>query len=465
MGVEASPTASRCLAEFIGTFLPFFCVGFNVLSGHAELGGVSLAVVLTVLIYALGGISGANFNPAVTTALFVSKKLGGPGVDGQTAGMYVAVQLVAGICCGLCFVNMFTDSFKVGPGAGFSWTDACFCEFLYSALLCFVVLNTTASKKHGTEGNQFFGLAIGGMVMAGSIATKPVSGGLLNPAVTIGADMAGAGLGWGNSLIYALFQLLGGVVAGLLFPFVRPGDFGCQPTPSTGLLSEAIGTFALVVTVGLAVMAETPMAVPAIAACLMSLVYSLGDVSGAHFNPAVTTAVLVSGYDKEMVPRRAGHYVITQIVSAIVAGWIYCLIHQGYSFPLGPGEGFSVLAAVTAEMIFTTVLAFVVLATAVSERTLVNQLFGLAIGLCIVAGGLAAGKISGACLNPAVSIGIFASFGGWNSLKMAMRYCFFQLCGGAAAGGIVRLTHATANTSEKTVDESGESTPLIFGKA
>lgn len=463
MGVEASPTASRCLAEFIGTFLPFFCVGFNVLSGHAALGSVSLAVVLTLLIYALGGISGANFNPAVTTALYVSKVLGGPGLDIQTAGMYVAVQLVAGICCGFCFVNMFADSFKVGPGAGFSWINACFCEFLYSALLCFVVLNTTASKKYSAAGNQFPGLAIGGMVLAGSIAAKPVSGGFLNPAVTIGADLAGAGLGWGSSMIYVIFQLLGGVLAALLFQHVRPGDFNSQPAPSTGLVSEAIGTFGLVVTVGLAVMAETPMAVPAIAGCLMSLVYSLGDVSGAHFNPAVTTAVLVSGYDKEMVPKRAGHYVITQLVSGIVAGWTYCLVHQGYSFPLGPGKGFSVLAAVTAEMLFTTVLAFVVLATAVSERTLVNQLFGLAIGLCIVAGGVAAGNISGACLNPAVCFGIFASFGGLDALGMAMRYCFFQLCGGVIAGGLVKLTHATADQGEKRADDT-ESTPLIFGK-
>lgn len=470
MGVEASPTASRCLAEFIGTFLPFFCVGFNVLSGHAALGSVSVAVVLALLIFALGGVSGANFNPAVTTALFVSKSLGGPGLDIQMAGIYMAVQLVAGICSAYCFANMFAASLKVGPGDGFGWISACFCEFLYSALLCFVVLNTGASNKYNAAGNQFAGLAIGGMVLAGSTAAKPVSGGFLNPAVTIGADLVGAGLlKFGNSLTYALFQLLGGVVAAFLFQHARPGDFNCRPTPKTGLFCEAIGTFGLVVTVGLAVMAETPMAVPAIAGCLMSLVYSLGDMSGAHFNPAVTTAVLVSGYDKDMVPTRAGHYVITQILSGIVGGLTYCIVHGGYAFPLGPGKGFGVLAAVTAEMFFTTVLAFVVVATAVSERTLVNQLFGFAIGLCIVAGGFAAGNISGACLNPAVSIGIFTSFGSFDALGMVMRYCFFQLCGGAIAGGLVKLTHAAgeSRSEKKPCDDTGllpESTPLIFSK-
>eukprot|EP00930_Biecheleria_cincta_P074846 TRINITY_DN6205_c0_g2_i1.p1 TRINITY_DN6205_c0_g2~~TRINITY_DN6205_c0_g2_i1.p1 ORF type:complete len:477 (+),score=86.63 TRINITY_DN6205_c0_g2_i1:52-1431(+) len=456
MGLEASPTASRCLAEFIGVFLPFLSIGFNALAGHAALSSVSLAVVLTILTYALVGISGANFNPAVTISLYVSKRLGGPGVDSEMAGTYMAVQLVAGLCCGLCVVNLFSDSLQVGPHAGFSWADACFCEFLYSALVCFVVLNTTAARRYSTEGNQFFGLAIGGMLLAGSVAAGPVSGGFLNPAFTIGVGFAGAGFSLENSLIYASFQLLGGVAAASLFQQVRPGDFNSQQVPRTRLVSEAIGTFSLVVTVGLAVRAGSPMAVPAIAGCLMSLVYSLGDVSGAHFNPAVTTAVLVSGNDQEMVPNRAVLYAGIQITAGVVAGWVFCLVNQGNSFPVGPQKGFSVLAAAVAETLFTGLLAFVVLATAVSKRTTSTQLFGLAIGLCIVAGGVSAGKISGACLNPAVSIGIFASFGGLSTLKMALRYSFFQLCGGIMAGGLVKLTHATDQGEAKA-----ESNPFI----
>ena len=55
--------------------------------------------------------------------------------------------------------------------------------------------------------NQFYGLAIGAMAMAASYAAGPISGGLMNPAITIGADLAGAGAGFGSSLIYAAFQL------------------------------------------------------------------------------------------------------------------------------------------------------------------------------------------------------------------------------------------------------------------
>ena len=95
------------------------------------------------------------------------------------------------------------------------------------------------------------------MALAASYAAGPISGGLLNPAITIGADLAGAGRGFGSSLVYAAVQLAGGVLAALLFKLVparqevrkgavevRPADFG-QETTKTRLWSESIGTFSL----------------------------------------------------------------------------------------------------------------------------------------------------------------------------------------------------------------------------
>jgi len=456
-GANTKLLRERLVAEFIGTFLPLFTVGFNVLVGNAVLGGVSLATVQTIMTYSLAGVSGANFNPAVSAALYLSKKMGGPGIDGMTFAVYVAVQLVAGICCGFCFVNIFWDSFRLGPGPGFSWMDACCSEFLYSLFLCFVVLNTTAARKHAVEGNQFYGLAIGAITLAGSYSAAPVSGGILNPATTIGVDLAGAGHGFGKSLIYASFQMLGGMAAASLFRVARPEDFDELRTPRTRLYCEFIGTFALVLTVGMTVLAKTPMAVLAIAGSLTAMVYSLGDVSGGHFNPAVTLAVLVSGQDQELGAKRAGFYSLTQILGGVLAALTYCIIHRGNAFPLGPGAGYSMNAAVFAEMFFTAILAFVVLSTAVL-RTKSTHLFGFAIGLCIVVGGTAAGKVSGGSLNPAVSVGVASVFGGWAAVKNALRYSFFELVGGTAAGALIKLTHATEVVS------SGE-TKQLFGGA
>ena len=58
-----------------------------------------------MLTYALAGLSGANFNPAVTLALYCSKALGGPGVEADVLGVYVVAQLLGGLLSGFCFVG------------------------------------------------------------------------------------------------------------------------------------------------------------------------------------------------------------------------------------------------------------------------------------------------------------------------------------------------------------------------
>ena len=80
MASEPSMIA-KCAAEFVGTFLLIFTVGCNVLGGSGTWAGVSIASVLMVAIYSLGGISGGNFNPAVSVTLGISKAMGGPGMD------------------------------------------------------------------------------------------------------------------------------------------------------------------------------------------------------------------------------------------------------------------------------------------------------------------------------------------------------------------------------------------------
>ena len=82
----------RLLSEFVGTFLLVLTVGCNVLGGNVTWGGVSIAFVLMICIYAMGAVSGANFNPAVSVTLGISKAMGGPGLDWKTVGQYAAVQ-------------------------------------------------------------------------------------------------------------------------------------------------------------------------------------------------------------------------------------------------------------------------------------------------------------------------------------------------------------------------------------
>jgi len=437
-----STIGAKLTAEFLGTFLLIFTVGCNVLSGNAVWGGVSIASVLMVAIYALGGISGANFNPAVSLALYLAEAMGGSGIDVATMGMYMGVQIVAGICAAFAYSGLFMDTFGLAPAPGFGALHAGLCEVLYTFVLCFVVLNVAVGK--GTAGNQFYGLAIGSVIIAGAYGAGAVSGGCFNPAVAIGIDAAGFAHGWGWSMFYMVCEFVGAAMAAGLFRVVRPEDFGGEKNLGTECVSEFLGTFILVLTVGLNVLGKSPAGAYSIAASLLCVIYALGDVSGAHFNPAVTVTLLACGRCSESLSLvKAGAFIFAQLFGGVAAGFTYLAIRQGDSFPLGPGAGMGIAQVMIAEAIFTFVLCYVVLSVAVSTTTKSSVFFGLAISACVTVGGNAIGAISGGSLNPAVSLGIVASHlvaGG--SFLPFLYYTAAEVIGAGMAAGMFMATHA-----------------------
>jgi len=447
------PQTSKLVAEFVGTFLLVFTVGCNVLSGNAVWGGISIASVLMVSIYALGGISGANFNPAVSFSLGVLECLGGQGLPWFTVLTYACVQAMAGISAGFIYTALFQNSFNLTPVSGFTAFEAGLCEMLYTFMLCFVVLNVAAARKCETSPNQFYGLAIGFVVVAGAYGAGAVSGGCFNPAVAIGIDTSSYSMGFGWCIAYTVFELLGAVLAAFLFKVVRPEDFTSDTIPkrmSSKLTSEFLGTYMLVLTVGLNVLGKSKAAPYSIAASLMCMIYALGDISGAHFNPAVTLAVLVSGLDPDFNSTTAIFYTLVQIAAGLCSALTYSMVYLSQtvapSFALGPSKNNTMYEVAVAEVIFTFFLCFVVLAVAVSKTTKSQQMFGFAIGSCVTVGGFAIGGISGGSLNPAVSFGIAFShimFGN-GGLYAAVLYTLFELIGGASAGAMIGITHATS---------------------
>jgi aquaporin Z len=448
------------VAEFVGTFMLVFTVGCNVLGKTPVWAGVSIACVLMVAIYALGNVSGANFNPAVSVSLAITTSMGGPGgMSWTTCLSYCGVQILAGITASLCYCVLFWNGFRLAPSKGFGIVSAGLCETLYTFMLCFVVLNVAVARKwsegrgnpsgEGVRGNHWYGLAIGFVIVAGAYGAGIVSGGCFNPAVAIAIDTSSAGLSFGWCLVYTLFELLGAALAAGAFKLVRPYDFisgmsGATPQPSlqSKLISEFLGTFMLVLTVGLNVLGNSPAGAFSIAASLMCMIYALGDVSGAHFNPAVTLAILASRVDEAQPAKEVVLYMITQISAGIVAALTYTLIYQGDTFPLGPLPGFRWSQVAVAEIIFTFVLCYIVLCTAVSTKTKSESMFGLAIGMCVTVGGFAIGSISGGSLNPAVSIAIASSqiMNGGMFYK-ALIYSSFEFFGGLVAAAVAMATH------------------------
>ena len=166
-------------------------------------------------------------------------------------------------------------------------------------------------------------------------------------------------------------------------------------------LTEFIGTFFLVLTIGLTVVAGTALAPLAIGCSLMIMVYMGGHVSGAHYNPAVSLAVLLRGKldAKDFVP-----YVVVQVAGALCAALVVKFL-LGQTFAPAPGDGVNVVQALLAEALYTFALCLVFLNVATADKTAGNSFYGLAIGFTIVVAAFSAGPISGGAFNPAVGVG------------------------------------------------------------
>jgi len=433
---------SKYVAEFVGTFMLIFAVGNNVLGGSAVWGATSIACTLMVAIYALGGISGANFNPAVSCALAWTGKM-----DWGTASAYCMVQLGAGFAAGVAYGLLHWKVFDIGPASGYYWYNAAFAEFIYTFMLCFVVLNVAASKKDGGGQNQYYGLAIGFVIVAGGYGAGHISGGCFNPAVAFGIDISSAALGFGWCFVYAAFELMGAYAASCLFQIIRPEETDDENDAprnykiGSKMVSEFIGTYMLVITVGLNVLGGSTAPAFSIAAALMCMIFALGSVSGAHFNPAVTVAIVMSGREK-CTSQHGEQYIALQIFGGVLGAFSYAFLENGKTFPLNPGAGHSWFEACTAETVYTFFLCYVVLCVATVQKAPTPDYFGLVIGACVTTGGYAIGALSGGSLNPAVSVGISTSHiinGGnfWHCLV----YSLFEIIGGLIAVGLFHVTH------------------------
>jgi len=213
---------SKYMSEFIGTFFLVFTVGCNVLTGSVG-AAISIGSMLMVMIYALGSCSGAHFNPAVTVAILLS----GRGlINVATAGIYIVVQLLGGLCAGACYWMICGGTFALAPVGKYSVLSVCIVEAFYTMALCYVVLNVATTVRQ--DGNHYFGLAIGFTVVAAALAIGGVSGCSLNPAVSFGTLM----VAWANKgtaaltyfPLYFFMPFVGSVMAWGTFRIVRRED-------------------------------------------------------------------------------------------------------------------------------------------------------------------------------------------------------------------------------------------------
>jgi len=163
------------------------------------------------------------------------------------------------------------------------------------------------------------------------------------------------------------------------------------------------------------------------------MVTSLGDISGAHFNPAITIGCWVT---RKISTFDALAYWVAQLAGATVAAYLLRLLPVDVWGPVQLGTpslagGISRANGMIFEGIMTFFLVFVVFATAVDSRGAFNKIAGFAIGLTITMGVLFGGPFTGAALNPARAFGPALAANHWTNHGV---YWIGPLAGGVAAG-------------------------------
>ena len=251
---QGSPIAQLIIGEGIGTFFLALIVVCAVV--HAgPFAPIAIGFGLASLVFSYGYVSKAQYNPAVSLALCTA---GAQSIRDTVAA--VVTQLVTGVAGALIGAALLPKKAMfpaLAPlGATATWDDhgdvgrAFLAEFVFTFNLAHTVLNVAASRQGG---NHFFGLAIGMAVLTGAFSVGAVSGAALNPAVALGLQLTHAIIDapvpasgvrpiqfiW----LYWLAEVLGGVVAGLVFHFIENdghGDDTCNDAdPATVYSSMA----------------------------------------------------------------------------------------------------------------------------------------------------------------------------------------------------------------------------------
>lgn len=204
----------KYLTEGIGTFFLMLTVVMATNNDAGQFAPFAVGLVLAGFMYAGWHISNAHYNPALTLAVLMRGK-----IDRTDAFYYVVAQVAGSVLAVLFAVFLLNCSgvAVIATHANKNGLCALVAEFLGAFALAYVVLNVAYTRSNA--GNSHFGLTIGLTFTALIWTLGSISGGMFNPALALGASIAGM-LEWGDFWLYVIGSLLGAAAATSAFQVI-----------------------------------------------------------------------------------------------------------------------------------------------------------------------------------------------------------------------------------------------------
>ncbi len=201
----------KYLVEFIGTLFLVLTAGCSIFGNGQTIPAIAIGLILMVMVYAGGQISGGHYNPAVSLAAAIRGALGW-----RHIAFYFIAQILGGLIA-VCAVKYAVVVPPIEAMPNFNIPALILGEFLFTFALCYVVLLTATSKA--VEGNSFYGLAIGSTVTAGIFAVSSFCLAAFNPAVATAFFALGV-INLKSWLIVIAAELVAGALAALVYKFL-----------------------------------------------------------------------------------------------------------------------------------------------------------------------------------------------------------------------------------------------------
>lgn len=435
-------------AEFTGTFFLAFFISSNSVSGSAAPYAIGFGLI--AMIYIFAGISGAQFNPAVSTALLLTGNLS------VVEALYcITSQLLGALFAGLVGWGLYGDNWD---NVGYPEVhdkdkrgQAFVAELVLTFALIWSVLNFANNKL--IAHNSFYGMTFGFLVTAGALVIGTVSGACFNPAVSVLTLLHGK---YGDLWVFALGPLTGSVLAA--------GLFRLQPyldAPYRKLIAEFIGAFYIAWVVGLTSNSNNAGGYLALGFMTASMVYTSRHLSGGYLNPSVTLGVYIRGlFEKPqvLVLWECLLYMLVQTIAAFCAAGMAAFVNNGkdhIAYPEVNKDFYTDNAALILQAMFSFALVLTVLHTATNSSYIKHDdYFGLAIGFVTIGVSLSYGDIAGGAMNPAIAGSLMYVAG--HHTKSIWIYLIGDFVGAIAAAGMYYIwwgTYAENRGAHRTVQE------------